>query len=341
MNEPQKVGSVHGSDSPESCAQVRQHLDASQTAGSEHVTCVAASPSNDVSRQTAVADASPVWCESGQSNVIWATRRGYCIIHDFYMQIINPSTGQETGRATYVIKQEVNLKDSTTSPTQVEEFTSVTLVGQSGDATNNTMDWNSACVGCSVLHQEPWSGYASFYNGQTRERRWNREVSIPTGGKTDLDWNWSLRTRAGGVELEEPYQWGSGQVLGRCDNQVAGNFGCIAPRISPTLPIDYATRQAGATLVAVGSQVNNHWWGWEEKNKPLTRLEDDADAEANRDIICPVPSSRIQWSWTAHATSIPSPAPTRAATMAPSSAGTAASSSPPVSFRTVIGTCSR
>ncbi|MFF0018825.1 hypothetical protein [Streptomyces sp. NPDC005374] len=203
------------------------------------------------------------------------------------MQIINPSTGQETGRATYVIKQEVNFKDSTASPTQVEEFTSVTLVGQSGEATNNTMDWNSACVGCSVLHQEPWSGYASFYNGQTRERRWNREVSIPAGGKKDLDWNWSLRTRAGGVELQEPYQWGSGQVLGRCDNQVAGNFGCIAPRISPTLPIDYATRQAGATLVAVGSQVNNHWWGWEEKNKPLTRLADDADAEANRDIICP------------------------------------------------------
>lgn len=287
LDEPKKLATVHATSSPDSCERVRKRLDILRNKGVERVTCIAANPTGSTRSQAAPAAASQVWCESGERNQWWATRRGICVVHDYVMQIIDPKTGKETGRATYLIKQELNFRDTLTSPTKVQEFTSVTLVNQVNEATNNSMNWDSGCVGCSISHSEPWSGYATFSKGQTRERRWDWDVPIEAGGVEQVDWGWELKTRAGGVEIAEPYEWGGGIAQARCDNQVAGNFGCITPLIDPTLPIDYATRQAGATLVAVGSQVNNHWWGWEEKKKPLTRLSDEDLAEANRDIICP------------------------------------------------------
>jgi hypothetical protein len=286
----QSLGSAEIFDgtSPEHCDQVMSRFDSLARGGMERVSCFSSTTEDEVDESFSSAAIPEVTCTGREPDRWWVSRRTVCMRHSWYHRIFNPYTAEEMGRATFYIQQEIQFRNTQTSPAKAQEFVSVTLEDRWGEATNPAVDWDSGCVGCDPSTEElqPWLGYALFTaEGQTVQKRWDRDIPVALGSIERPIWNWKVKFRAGGFTTS----MGADSVpIGiRCDNQVGENFGCAVSVFNPTLQLDYADRQAGALFVSIGSRLNNHWWGWEEKSRPLTRLADEEDAEANRTLICP------------------------------------------------------
>jgi hypothetical protein len=292
VNEPQRLGESELFDetSPEHCSQVMASLDSLARSGVGRVSCFSTEPiagDEDAEEEASAAALPETSCSGMEKNVYWQSRRWLCIEHQYFHYVINPQTGGQVGRASFLIQQELTLRDVQSTPLTVGEFVAVSLRDQRGEATNMSMTFDSGCSGCSTASGSPWEGRASFSEGQTRQDQWNWTIPINAGGLERPNWGWQLRSYSGSLPTTEPYEWGGGIAIVRCDNQVGGDYGCVMPTYRPTLTLDYAVEQAGGMLVAVGYQLNNHWWGSQEKNKPLTRQANDGAANDNRDIICP------------------------------------------------------
>ncbi|MEU5839626.1 hypothetical protein ABZ820_39070 [Streptomyces diacarni] len=225
-------------------------------------------------------------CSYLEAETLYYWRDAWCLKHVVRYQIVLSQSEKVVGEAIYGVQTELTMGSKLAGPPEIKDHMDVTLLKEWGEAIGSSAHFASWCSTCTTKDYYPWSGYRTFAEGETVGKDPYRSVPVPAGGTETVDWDYTLSVKAPKFAALSP-SWGAGWIKGRCDNKVAGNFGCIVPTATPTLGLDVAKDKAGALFVHRSMTENNQHWGLEGKGKPLTRLADADAAESNRDIICP------------------------------------------------------
>ncbi|MFD7602744.1 Tat pathway signal protein [Streptomyces mirabilis] len=237
----------------------------------------------------AVAGSGPVdWCDSLSTPVSKSTRTEGCIKGTYAVNVTNDSD-VVVGGGTVRVTQQIKLDPRSQTFTVWSNFA---LPDLQGEATSMTLDnYVNTCWATSECTKDTlgaWSGSTTFTKGDTHSVSrtetfsWNKVA----GGQGTLSFTWDTSWTSPGMKGSANNSWRDKAFNIRCDNQVAGNTGCVFPDTTPTLVLNTEKYPAAAAYYyAMQEKLASHP-GSEKYKKPLHREANDTTAKNNRNIIC-------------------------------------------------------
>ncbi|MEU0787705.1 Tat pathway signal protein [Streptomyces sp. NPDC006173] len=241
------------------------------------------------SASTLAAQAGPIsWCNSISASASKATRTEGCI-KGTYAVNLRDNDGVTVGGGTVHVTQQIKLDPRSQTFTVWSEFS---LPDLQGEATSLTLtDYVNTCwatAECTKDNFGNWSGSTTFGKGDTHSVSrtetfsWNKV----TGGQGNLGFTWDTAWTAPGATGSANNSWRDPAFGIRCDNQVAGNTGCVFPNTIPTLPLNKEKYPAAAAYYyAMQEKLASHP-GSAKYMHPLHREANNTTATNNRNIIC-------------------------------------------------------
>jgi hypothetical protein len=247
-------------------------------------------------RPAATPQADAFWCESLTPVTWWLVRDGQCQLFLLHYTVWDKN-GVVVGAAELVARDQIEL--SFTSLT-FDEFMEVELLSQWGAAKNISVSWQSVCWLCT----DPETGMQPHVDGP-----WKFNKSVGPGKKADGSVGWAdlavhctdpegdcqlvdsgnISTEIDATQPDAATETPVGKYDSypiRCDMVVFSYTGCVVPDYTPTFEARSDTYGASAAMIGWAQTHLAGHWGLEGQGQPLHRLADDAQAAANRRVIC-------------------------------------------------------
>ncbi|CAM4267887.1 hypothetical protein KIPE111705_46320 [Kibdelosporangium persicum] len=226
--------------------------------------------------------ATNVWCSPGAPNVWYVTRTELCL-HDGYQRfmIIEVPTGVVLGTAVLAIDHEVTLSATNLD---IEDSTAITLVSSSGELRSPVATLASRCgTPCGTVDNVGFTRERFTEWGQTHDGFMLYRAS-PFNRADFFGVTYTLTVETpGAVPPQATGEWSIPSDMFRCDDLVSNFAGCVIPFFKPELQLTTSVHKEAAVGILVGQLELPDGFG---RTQPLTRLADDAAAEANRQRIC-------------------------------------------------------
>ncbi|MEV8568457.1 Tat pathway signal protein [Streptomyces sp. NPDC051322] len=235
------------------------------------------------------ATAGPVdWCDAISGVTSKSTRTEGCIKGTYAVNVTNDD-GATVGGGTVHTTQQIKLNPKSQTFTVWSQFS---LPDLQGEATSLTLDnYVNTCWATSSCTKDSlgaWQGSTTFTQhdahavSRTETFSWNKVAS----GQATLSFTWDTSWTGPGMKGSANNSWRDTAFNIRCDNQVAGNTGCVFPGTAPTLPLNTQKYPAAAAYYyAMQEKLASHP-GSKKYNKPLHREANGTTAGNNRNIIC-------------------------------------------------------
>lgn len=222
-------------------------------------------------------------------NTWYYAREWACYIQtNRVVNTVNTQTGLVLGTATYGISHAFGLDPNNGT---WSNFTSLYLASASGDAAN-IVDTNNFCRGgCSTIRGgDPLGGQRALAVG-TSAAGTNNLADDPSAGviHNNLGVSWtdgfrSSTSAPGYITSDAP---AAANI--RCDAQANTGLspGCAIPNYTPQLQLrGYGSGNSSTALVYWFQYDNVDHWGQYPNGRPLTRLNNQRQASANRAALC-------------------------------------------------------
>ncbi|MGX2996139.1 golvesin C-terminal-like domain-containing protein [Streptomyces sp. JNUCC 64] len=195
--------------------------------------------------------------------------------------------GQLIGTAIFKVIQEVKLLPTKNHFTVSTEISMESMTGLPSTTLTSLEEDCWPTTGCTES-VGPWTGSTTWTPGDTHvaSRVTTFTWNTVAGGQQTLDLSWKANWHTPVPGIQTASNWSHQKFDVRCDNQVAGNSGCVFSEYTPTMNLNHdAYPAAAAYYYVLMSKLASHP-GSESHNSPLTRFASDAEAEENRKKMC-------------------------------------------------------
>ncbi|MPZ86318.1 MAG: hypothetical protein GEV28_40495 [Actinophytocola sp.] len=217
-----------------------------------------------------------------EANTWWVNRLETCI-HGITLvyTVIQVPTGTVLGTATFAVSHEIEL--SATS-VELDDNAAVTLVASSGVLVSPIASFSASCS--APCNTDDGSGFTleTFTRGETEDAFFTYSDDPSNSADLfDTSYVFTVQPPPNTVPVDPTAEWSTPTDLFRCDDVVSANDGCVIPAFTPELQVSVSTHGAAAIGILFAQDYLPDGWGYTTE---LTRLADDAAAEANRRRIC-------------------------------------------------------
>lgn len=293
---PDRLSAPLTATSNSDCSTVRSHLSELAAAGKRRVVCFEP-PSGTRAGLVTSAQSGPTPyapysnpqanCAGLQLNTWWYAREWFCFI-DFgdTVPTVDTTTGNTVGQAVYTITHAAGFDPHSGT---WSNFASFYIQSEWGDSANIVDSFNR-CSGCSGISAgDPISGPVTAPLQQAVAGTNNLSDS-PFNNTIDASIyvSWADSFNCGDCISPGTRNYAFPEPV-RCDAQANTGVspGCSIPAFTPTLQLTgYATGNTSTAFVSYFQANNVDHWGLYPSGTPLTRLNNPAQAQANRDVIC-------------------------------------------------------
>jgi hypothetical protein len=270
------------------CSTVQAQLATYAASGKKGVPCVASQSAATSGTPAHSANSVVDHCSTdGVINVWYYARDWFCLIStSVVIETIDVKTGLPLGSGTYDI---FHGSDFNPRKTEWTNYTGFSLTTGWGDIPN-IVDASNSCAGCGGASVAPPLGGPTPLPVPGQVAGEDTLSDFPAFGVVHgglfVGWEDAI-TCADCVApaiLSE-----SSPIEVRCDfqNNVNGVAGCTIPSYTPELQLTgYASGNSGTANVALMQWFNVDHWGQYPNGTPLRRLNDPAQAKANRRAMC-------------------------------------------------------
>ncbi len=205
-----------------------------------------------------------------------------CLTGTLTLRVIDTTTGEVIGTATFEVEQLIELNWLSTD-FQETDFMTMT---STNDIPAATVDLTAVCSApCAQDRSSAFGGPQTLSLGQTAEGSLDY-TDVPAPGPDTMTLQYEgLAEVPGLLPPPVPASWSASSPV-RCDDRIPGlPPGCVFPGVIPTLDLPIASYGAAAVGIQF-AQVNlpDHWG---TPGHPLYILRAAAQAERNRRRICP------------------------------------------------------
>lgn len=151
---------------------------------------------------------------------------------------------------------------------------------------------------CKVLERNHDANTPTFLdNDELHEFQWIEGITstaLSQNGVRALDGELGFRLAPAGVSIWDPddgvdsgsLRGANGVLTARCDSLFSKSVGCVNQKFVPTMQVKRSKAGASADMIAWAQQNLSGAWGLPGSGSPMHRLTDDAEANANREVLC-------------------------------------------------------
>jgi hypothetical protein len=287
-----------------SCSYLKAHLAQLARAGRRRAACL--QPAHPLTKKVArpgrqhpVAGAAPggvrraaplaqTDCD-GQPSGQWVLldRTAACLQQNLSYYVWNPADGTLLAGATITTNEEIELN---TTFWDWDEDVYATMTNPFGNTAllNTEVAWVPGCgAPCYPQEASAFDGNWVYLSpGVTVDGGLTFDADVPTDGAVSMPQGDELIVYNGASANQYATAGWSVPYAVRCDDQVAGDGGCVFPAFTPNLTLPESQYGAAAATI-LWAQVNQDGVGLPYgAGPPLHRLADAGQASANRNVIC-------------------------------------------------------